>query len=92
MLMKQLTGGTVGSAITISEGITNLSSVTVDANHKYAYVSLSRGSAPSLSLNGVTVTPTSQQSGYLYIYIIPDVKTGDVITCGYGLGCLTYID
>lgn len=81
-----------GGDVMISTGITSLASVTVDANHKYAYVSLYHASAPSLSLNGNTVTPTSSQSGYLYVYIIPNVKAGDVIACNFGTGYLTYID
>lgn len=80
-----------GGDLTFTDGGTT-SPITVDANHRYAVISIYHNATITVTLNGVTVTPTYTESGNFYVYIIPNVKAGDIITMTLGIGRVFYID
>lgn len=90
-LIRALSGSSGGGDITFTDGGTN-GTTTVDADHKYAYVSVYRNGSITCTYDGTTLPPTYTESGTLSIFIIPNVKAGKVITVTLGIGRVVYID
>ena len=85
MLMKQLTGGTVGGASFTFENISSQfsgSSKTItsaEAGNLIVAVAYNVGSVPKIYVNSVAQT-VAGTSNKLNLYALQDVKVGDVIS------------
>lgn len=90
-LMKMPCAVGTGGGVVITEA-TDTMPFTISGNHRYMYISLYRSSTPSLTYKGSTVTPLNTESGYLYTYLIENVKDGETISGNFGSMYASYID